>query len=313
MRSPLLRFTHPVWLGTALAALLLAFVPPLAAQEDEGRQRTCTSCHDETDEFHTLSILKSKHAMIGDSRTPNANDGCMSCHGSSAEHMRRPNRAKPDVLFGDGPHSSPAVLQSETCNNCHEKGSRIHWRGSVHDREDVACTACHTLHTGDDPVLSNQTEVDVCLGCHTNQRADLHRPYTHPLRDGQMGCSDCHNPHGSSGPTNLVGNTVNETCYNCHAEKRGPFLWEHGPVREDCTHCHKPHGSTQKSMLVARTPWLCQQCHLATRHPSTPYSGTGLPGPGTPSGAQQILGKDCMNCHTQVHGSNHPSGPRWTR
>jgi hypothetical protein len=66
-------------------------------------------------------------------------------------------------------------------------------------------------------------------------------------------------------------------------------------------------------MLKARAPFLCQQCHLAQFHPSTAYSGTGLPGDAIPSGAQQLLGKNCMNCHSQVHGSNHPSGVRKTR
>jgi DmsE family decaheme c-type cytochrome len=317
MRSPLKRLTHPAWLGAALAALLLVFVPPLAAQDDGESKRTCTSCHDETDEYPVYSILKTKHAMIGDSRTPFADQSCVNCHGASADHMRSPargeERALPDIMFGDSPHSSPAALQSETCNTCHEKGDRLHWTGSAHDRADVPCTSCHLLHTGDDPVLANETELEVCLGCHKDQRGAVHMPYTHPLASGQMGCSDCHNPHGSAGPTQLVGNTVNETCYNCHAEKRGPFLWEHAPVREDCTTCHKPHGSPQASMLAARGPWLCQQCHMAQRHPSTAYSGTGLPGDATPSGAQQILGKNCMNCHSQVHGSNHPSGVRWTR
>ncbi len=121
------------------------------------------------------------------------------------------------------------------------------------------------------------------------------------------------NINGSNGPTLLVGATLNETCYTCHAEKRGPFLWEHEPVREDCSICHKPHGSVNESLLKNRAPWLCQQCHLEQFHPSTAYSGTGLPGATTPSGAQQLLGKNCMNCHVQVHGSNHPSGPRKTR
>jgi DmsE family decaheme c-type cytochrome len=108
----------------------------------------------------------------------------------------------------------------------------------------------------------------------------------------------------------LVKATVNETCYTCHAEKRGPFLWEHPPAREDCTNCHTPHGSIHTPLLKARAPWLCQQCHLAPMHPSTAYSGTGVPPRGA---AQQILANSCMNCHSQVHGTNHPSGPRNTR
>jgi DmsE family decaheme c-type cytochrome len=317
MRSPQVRLTRPAWPGVVLAALLLALAAPLAAQDEGETRRTCISCHDETDEYPVFSIMKSKHAMAGDPRTPWADQNCVNCHGASLDHMRSPSRgterAKPDLMFGTGPHSSPAMLQNETCTTCHENSSRMHWRGSVHDREDVTCTSCHLLHTGNDPVLAVATEHEVCLSCHKDKRADLHRPYGHPILEGQMGCSDCHNPHGSSGPTQLTGTTINETCYQCHAEKRGPFLWEHGPVREDCTLCHKPHGSTQASMLKSRAPWLCQECHMAQQHPSTAYSGTGLPTAATPSGAQQILGKNCLNCHSQVHGSNHPSGVRKTR
>jgi DmsE family decaheme c-type cytochrome len=311
MRTPLLKLPRPVWMGTALAALLVLFVPPALAAE--GSEKTCVSCHDETDGFPVLTIMQSKHAMAGDSRTPWANKTCESCHGPSIEHKRSAEKNLPDVVFGSHANASPASLQSETCNECHLNSSRMHWQGSVHDTQDVSCSSCHNSHTANDPVLTTATETEVCLTCHTNQRAELHKPYGHPILEGQMSCSDCHNPHGSSGPTQLVGTTINETCYNCHAEKRGPFLWEHGPVREDCTLCHKPHGSVQASMLKSRAPWLCQECHMAQQHPSTAYSGSGLPTAATPSGAQQILGKNCMNCHSQVHGSNHPSGVRKTR
>jgi hypothetical protein len=26
-----------------------------------------------------------------------------------------------------------------------------------------------------------------------------------------------------------------------------------------------------------------------------------------------LLGRNCMNCHPKIHGSNHPSGARLTR
>jgi DmsE family decaheme c-type cytochrome len=103
---------------------------------------------------------------------------------------------------------------------------------------------------------------------------------------------------------------VNETCYGCHAEKRGPFLWEHAPAREDCAICHEPHGSNHPSLLRSRGPYLCQQCHQAAYHPSTAYTASGLPGPAP---VDQMLVRNCLNCHTEVHGSNHPSGPRFTR
>lgn len=298
--------------AAASAASLLAGGSMLA-QDEPARARECTECHDETDAYPVLAIHKTPHAVLADDRTPFAQGGCTSCHGPSVDHTRRARRNPPDLVFGRGVGSSPPAEQNAACLGCHESGQRMHWKGSAHETEDVACTSCHTLHTDRDPVLANADQTPVCLTCHREKRAELHRPSTHPLLDGQMACSDCHNPHGSNSQTLLVGNNVNETCFGCHAEKRGPFLWEHAPVREDCTNCHRPHGSTQAALLKARVPWLCQECHLAPQHPSTAYSGTGLPTAATPSGAQQMLGKGCLNCHSQVHGSNHPSGVRKTR
>ncbi len=298
--------------GLVLTALPARTEAPAAATE---ALRVCTKCHDESEAFPVLSILKTKHAVAADPNTPFADEACMSCHGRSDAHVRKSGdgeREAPDVVF-DGPRAAPAAKRNAVCLGCHESGLRMHWKGSQHEAEGVACTSCHDVHTGHDAVLAKATQPDTCFGCHRNKRAEMLRPSSHPVRDGQMGCSDCHNPHGSSGPKLLVKTTVNETCFTCHAEKRGPFLWEHAPVREDCTLCHKPHGSVHANLLKQRTPWLCQQCHLAPQHPSSAYSGTGLPGTAFPSGAQQLLGKSCLNCHSQVHGSNHPSGVRKTR
>jgi DmsE family decaheme c-type cytochrome len=163
-----------------------------------------------------------------------------------------------------------------------------------------------------------ETQPEICFECHKEQRAQFLRQSRHPVQaqsadfshTGLMSCGDCHNPHGSAGEAMLTRSTINDTCYDCHAEKRGPFLWEHAPVREDCTNCHTPHGSNHENLLVARQPWMCQQCHAAQFHPSGVYDGSGIP----PGGAdQRVLGKQCLNCHSQVHGSNHPSGIRLTR
>ena len=70
------------------------------------------------------------------------------------------------------------------------------------------------------------------------------KPFSHPVRQGKLGCSDCHEPHGTTAEKQLVRATINETCYECHAEKRGPMLWEHEPVAENCDDCHsRVHGS----------------------------------------------------------------------
>ncbi|WP_024460719.1 DmsE family decaheme c-type cytochrome [Marinimicrobium sp. LS-A18] len=197
------------------------------------------------------------------------------------------------------------------CAACHKEDSLgLLWSGSAHHRAEVSCVACHQDLAKPTPQSRVRGQTQVCMECHTDVRADMHRPFGHPLRNGQMHCTDCHAPHGGPGPAELIQATVNDQCYQCHAETRGPFLWEHAPVTEDCGHCHKPHGSNHRALLQARTPWLCQQCHMAAFHPSSAETGMGVP----PNGASSnLLGKDCANCHSQVHGSNHPSGSGLTR
>jgi DmsE family decaheme c-type cytochrome len=106
-------------------------------------------------------------------------------------------------------------------------------------------------------------------------------------------------------------------CYACHAEKRGPFLWEHAPVRESCLNCHQPHGSNQDKLLQEPRPYLCSKCHdPAVGHPGQLFqasqSAASNLANGTASSAR-VIGRACQNCHSQIHGSNHPSGARFQR
>jgi DmsE family decaheme c-type cytochrome len=191
----------------------------------------------------------------------------------------------------------------------------------------VTCPDCHNPHQAGDTVRK-----DVCFTCHKERRAQSMRSNHMPIKEGKMVCSSCHNQHGSTGPKMLIKNTVTETCYTCHAEKRGPFLWEHPPVSDDCTNCHNPHGSVNASLLKSRPPFLCAQCHIAGGHSTTGIrSGYDLGNAVVPGGAKagttattgaaagstaaaaQMVEKSCLSCHLQIHGSNSPSGARWTR
>jgi DmsE family decaheme c-type cytochrome len=134
------------------------------------------------------------------------------------------------------------------------------------------------------------------------------------MREGKVICSDCHNPHGASGDTKMLKEfTINETCYTCHADKRGPLLWEHQPVRENCLNCHVPHGSNEPRLMKERMQFLCSSCHSGTgnSHGGAFGGGGSIPnrGPGT-NKTVSYLGnqRDCLNCHSQVHGSNSPAG-----
>lgn len=304
-----------------VAVLALSTGAPAQAQTDEteagaladsaGAQgaRTCMRCHDDPS---ATRILHTAHAQIADSRTPFAENGCQGCHGASEQHMAKPDegepRADPDIVFGQMA-PTPVDEQNQVCMACHQGGMRMNWTMSQHDSAEVSCASCHKPHEIRDPVLVKSSQPQVCYDCHGEQRAESFKRSRHPIREGKVVCSDCHNPHGSFGPKLLAQNTVNETCYECHQEKRGPFLWEHAPVVDDCTNCHTPHGSTQPRLLKIRTPFLCQTCHSEAFHPSTLYGGGNLP----PTPGSRLVMKGCMNCHQQIHGSNHPAGPRLTR
>jgi DmsE family decaheme c-type cytochrome len=293
---------------------------PLPAMAQGSPDQVCAGCHQSQ-----TGIANTKHGVTGDSRTP-AGSGktCTACHGDAAAHLQDPVKNKPANRFGKG---HDPLKQSESCLSCHQGGTRVHWQGSAHDRTRVSCNDCHSVHAAKDQVLVQQTQAGVCFTCHKEQRAAMMRFSSHPLRSGQMSCSSCHQPHGSVGEHQLIRTSVNDTCYTCHADKRGPFLWEHPPSRENCGECHNPHGSNNAPMLKARGPFLCQQCHINANHPSTPYTGNNVPtfpgAPGTPPrqpvfpgggvAGDKMLGQNCMNCHPKVHGSNHPSGARFTR
>ena len=205
---------------------------------------------------------------------------------------------------------SDAETRSASCQGCHDNGDQLMWTGSGHQQENLSCDSCHNSHQPSDLAM-RETEADqVCLDCHARVRSEIHLPSRHPIAEGKTACTDCHNPHGGMGHADLREVTVNDNCFSCHQEKRGPFLWEHAPVAEDCALCHRPHGSVNDALLTTRGPALCQQCHAAAFHPSQPYGSEGLPGG---SANQNLLGKNCLNCHSQIHGSNHPSGARLTR
>jgi DmsE family decaheme c-type cytochrome len=283
-----------------------------AREYSEHGADTCLKCHDEESKFPVYSIFKTKHAVRSDKRTPFAKLQCETCHGPIGEHgkmvLHKGEKRAPIINFG-AKSAVPVTQQNSICLDCHA-GGRINWKGSNHESVDVACASCHKIHAPRDPVLVKYEQPEVCYQCHKQQRADFYKPSVHPVRFGVMTCSQCHNTHGAVTASLLARPTLNQTCYGCHPEKRGPFLWEHAPVSENCALCHFPHGSIQPALLIKRPPWLCQQCHSQAGHPSIARTPAGLPS-GTPSGF--LLAGACTNCHSQVHGSNHPSGAKLMR
>ncbi|TRZ65760.1 MAG: DmsE family decaheme c-type cytochrome [Rhodocyclaceae bacterium] len=263
----------------------------------------CTACHDEGDAPQVLLIGKTKHGTNADGRTPT----CTSCHGSSEAHLK--GEGLPEVTYEREHDKTKSALWDRACLACHKRDARrSHWEGSAHQTGDVSCNSCHKIHAARDKVRDKRTQPEVCYTCHKEQRAQANRPSHHPVPEGKMGCSDCHNVHGSAGPKLMKRDSVVDTCYTCHMEKRGPFVHNHQPVGEDCGNCHNPHGTTAESMLKVRPPFLCQQCH--TPHvPSQALLYGQVPVPGSIgwNGASVTQARGCLNCHTQIHGSNNPS------
>lgn len=295
----------------AIAGLcLVGLLGTAHAGVDAEASKKCMKCHDEDLEKYA----KSAHAISADPRTPT----CVTCHGASAKHVAKSSSNDPEIMYSRKSEQS-ASERSAVCLSCHDKdASRNLWPGSPHQGADLACNSCHKVHEHKDRALVKATQPNVCYSCHKEQRVQVQRPSHHPIPEGKMTCSDCHAVHGSSGPKLAKRDSTNDTCFLCHAEKRGPFVHPHQPATEDCATCHNAHGSTVAAMLKVRPPMLCQQCH-------TPHvaGGVGALGgqAGVFSGASPVVGatangknvvnlwqgRSCMNCHTQVHGSNNPS------
>jgi len=289
------------------------------AEEGLKKDAVCTRCHDESENAPILTLYQTKHGVRGDSRAPN----CQSCHGASEDHLKGntdgKGRPAPDFVFKKGVYEKTDDKErSAQCLTCHKGGMRKDWDGAQHQANGVACNDCHVVHRPKDKVRDKQTQTEVCFACHKDQRADTKKISHHPIEEGKVVCSDCHNPHGSTGPKMLKKNTVTETCFQCHAEKRGPMLWEHQPVTEDCTNCHTPHGSNITPLLKSRAPFLCDECHDGPHNSVKPYAGavgglqSGLtsttPLTTAPNPSTSAVGRACLNCHVMVHGSNSPAG-----
>lgn len=270
---------------------------PLTAQLPAGYvgSETCVTCHQDRD------VQGTAHGRTIDARTPMAREGCESCHGPGQAHADAGGDPEKIASFREmRPHEASAA-----CTACHNRSEHAMWDGSPHQLRNLTCTTCHSVHTprSAEAQLVRATPMQVCADCHRDKVAKVDRSGHMPVREGKMTCATCHNPHGSANVRLLrAGFSSAEACTSCHADKRGPMLFEHAPVRESCATCHDPHGSPNERMLVQKQPFLCQRCHSHVRHPGTLYDNRVV------RSSNRIFARSCVTCHSQVHGSNHPSG-----
>ena len=258
-----------------------------AASSDFVGPETCATCHDEVAKSfannpHTKMVL-----MHGD-----AGVTCENCHGPGKAHVEGGG----DVTKIFNPAKAPAKQVIATCEKCHA-GTHPNFDRSPHARSGLSCISCHSVHQAQHATkLLKASEPALCYQCHTDLKAQLQMPFHHYVNEGVVKCTDCHDVHGTFLPNNLR-NTADQNmiCVKCHTDVRGPFVYEHMPVKaEGCLGCHTPHGSQNARLLnMPNINVLCNQCHSAvgadTVHGQGQGSSDSVP---------------CTSCHTYIHGSN---------
>ena len=275
-----------------------------------------------------LPSLKGTSNALG----ANASQVCYRCHGEKQdlELIAHPHQINGKYGFActtcHDPHGKLLEYsRKELCLTCHQGTPTMSWHASIHDQAGVACTDCHNPHPKSHvrqaldirhtdirrnkrlPMSVNEPQA--CAKCHPKIYAMTQLPSHHPLKEGKMTCSDCHDAHGQA-QGNLKGETINLTCYKCHADKQGPFVYEHAPVSEDCSICHNPHGTVSNNLLHQPPSFLCLRCHSGHRAPPSDHFGIGTSDIDGNTFQRPVLYTDCTQCHAQIHGTDHPSQNR---
>jgi predicted CXXCH cytochrome family protein len=322
---------HDAQSGEAVAAAILNQNP-----DDYVGSEACKKCHED----QVGRFAGTQHARMAHSKFDNGmNRGCEVCHGPGKAHTLAETKRKEAMDTGaDVPDYDPNLIisfrgkspkdVSDNCLKCHSGRDEEHanYRRGEHWRNDVGCTDCHDPHGQPLPpdrpgsqtlldsatkhkadwgalVMLKQSEPQLCLKCHNEMRAQFSMPFRHHVLEGQMTCSDCHNPHGGFELKQARLATSNDSiCVKCHTDKQGPFAFEHAPLKtEGCTACHNPHGSANPRLLKRADVFqLCLECHTDAH---------GIGAPNTPSfhNLAQEKWRNCTTCHQAIHGSNsHP-------
>ncbi|MBL9136724.1 MAG: hypothetical protein JNK85_12680 [Verrucomicrobiales bacterium] len=213
---------------------------------------------------------------------------------------------------------------SESCEQCHESVTK-HFASATHARlmargangsVDVGCESCHgpaSVHVesggASRTIVNPNRDPSSCFACHTHLRAQFALPNRHPVMEGRLRCSDCHESHRGdamkAGGTALL--SMNDACIECHKAQRGPHIFEHEAMREGCVTCHHPHGSVNQKLLTERNAILCLKCHFQQQ------SGPGRVVIGAIDHTSFLSRGTCWSagCHEAVHGSQVSSSLRF--
>jgi DmsE family decaheme c-type cytochrome len=281
--------------STALGAQALnaepAAKPPAAlaneaAPSDFVGEAVCATCH----EKESKGFGSNPHRKLA-LEHGGAGVTCESCHGAGKAHVDNGG----DVTKIFNPAKATAKEVDEKCLSCHA-GIHPNFLRSPHAKANVSCIGCHDIHGSKEEALLKAPQPTLCFQCHTDVKPSFDMPFHHKVNEGLVTCSDCHDPHGTFQNSNLRTTAdQNAICTKCHAETRGPFVYEHAAVKaEGCLGCHTPHGSQNARLLnMPNVNTLCNQCHspvaAGTIHSMNAGSSELTP---------------CTSCHTYIHGSN---------
>ncbi len=236
---------------------------------------------------------------------------CESCHGpgSLAVEGLTPEKVAEDEKEGKQTacdyktlidiKNLPAQAKSLICLKCHTANATFNlhnWNAGSHSVSDVSCLDCHNVHAGPDLTVRLEDMESMCENCHQAAGVQFSLPSHHPIHEKKIFCVSCHDPHGTTSEKMLRKETIKETCTQCHAEKEGPFVFEHADLMEDCRTCHNAHGSVNNDLLTLQPPFLCLQCHQGHRTSST-----------SSAESKGAFYTRCTDCHSQIHGTDLPS------
>jgi len=277
-----------------------------AAAADYAGAEACAGCHEDL----SKAFARNPHFVL-DKNKRWAGKACEACHGPGAKHAD--STSAEDIV---NPVRLAASKTDAICLSCHRnQPTQVGRLEGGHSRSAIACTACHDMHkTGPESSFArlkrNAAVTELCSGCHRDMAAAFLKPHHHKVPEGAMSCTSCHNPHGAFMSRNLrmASSGAEPGCLNCHADKRGPFTYEHAPVRnEPCTTCHEPHGSVNPRMLTRQEVYIvCLECHANL---NVPTKG-GLLGGVPPAFHNMSVPRyrNCTTCHVKIHGSNADRG-----
>jgi len=312
-------------------AAMLASGAAFARQETPqlAGSQVCADCHQEQAELYVQSV----HGRLAPHELHSQPAGCEACHGPGGRHIASTDAAD---IFN---FTNASVADSERmCLSCHADRIAYNWKQGEHGLNGVTCTQCHKIHQARPMVPEDRglmerpapagfrsvnppnraslakPESVLCRECHQEVVARMMMPSRHPVREGKMSCSSCHNVHGSEVAGLKTEERSNDLCLSCHTSKQGPFIFDHQPVSESCATCHVPHGSVNNNLLKQNEPFLCLQCHESHFHVarSGVSSPVNLPSGGSQnpfgeSGWRRAYGTKCTQCHVSIHGSDLPS------